>query len=204
MGLFSSNLTALPAESPTFICCIGGPGCGKTTQAKQIVEEFDFVHVSTGKLLREAIEKKSISNWKEIKDKMDKGQSIDSEVVTELLIRFINRQPEKKIVLDNFPMSEDNYETWNILMQKGATLHGIFLFEITEDEMKKRLLARGERVEDNEESINQRIRIFNYETKPLIEIFRNRGKVTIFEGNKSKEVLFEEVKKEIITRKLYK
>ena len=113
-------------------------------------------------------------------------------------------QQEKHIVMDGFPMNEDNYETWNSVMQNGSKFAAVFYFEITEDEMKRRLLERNEREDDNETSIKQRIRTFNYETKPLIEFFRNRGKVTIFDGMKTKEELYADVKKEIMSRKLYK
>ena len=116
----------------------------------------------------------------------------------------MREQLEKHIVMDGFPMNEDNYETWNSVMQNGSKYAAVFYFEITEDEMKRRLLERNEREDDNEASIKQRIRTFNYETKPLIEYFRNRGKITIFDGMKSKEELHADVKKEIMSRKLYR
>ena len=65
-------------------------------------------------------------------------------------------------------------------------------------------MKRKERPDDNEISIRERIRTFNYETKPLIEYLRNKGKVTIFDGMKTKEDLNAELKAEIMKRKLYK
>ena len=203
MGMSSNIGQALPAEKPTYICVIGGPGSGKTTQTRQIVEQFDFTHISTGKLLRDAIDKRSIPNWNEVEQRMNEGFSIDSEIVANLVLKYMDGLKEKKVVLDNFPMNEDNYETWKMLLQKDAKFSAIFLLEATEDEMRRRLLDRNERDDDNEVSIKQRIRIFNYETKPLLEIFRNKGLLTIFDGMKKPEVLYAEIKKEIIERKLY-
>ena len=133
---------------------------------------------------------------------MNEGKSIDSDIVLKLLRDAIDRQKEKHIVMDGFPINEENFEAWNMNIKEK--LDAIFYFEITEDEMKKRLLKRNEREDDNEISVRERIRTFNYETKPLIEYFRNKGKVTIFDGMKTKEELNAELKAEIMKRKLYK
>ena len=203
MGLSISNPTIkLEAEKPCYICIIGGPGSGKTTQSRFIYELFDFVHISTGQILRQAIASQRLPNWENVQKRMNEGKSVDSDIVLKLLIDAIDRQKEKHIVMDGFPINEENFEAWN--MNVKEKLDAIFYFEITEDEMKKRLLKRNERDDDNEMSIRQRIRTFNYETKPLIEYFRNKGKVTIFDGMKTKEELNAGLKAEIMKRRLYK
>lgn len=203
MGFSISNpAIKLEAEKPCYICIIGGPGSGKTTQSRFIYELFDFVHISTGQILRQAISTQRLPNWENVQKRMNEGKSVDSDIVLKLLIDAIDRQKEKHIVMDGFPINEENFEAWN--MNVKEKLDAIFYFEITEDEMKKRLLKRNERDDDNEMSIRQRIRTFNYETKPLIEYFRNKGKVTIFDGMKTKEELNAELKAEIMKRTLYK
>ena len=202
MGFGIDRVTKLEAEKPCYICIIGGPGSGKTTQSKFIYELFDFVHISTGQILRQCVAAQKLQNWENVQKRMNEGKSIDSDIVLKLLIDAIDRQKEKHIVMDGFPINEENFEAWN--MNVGEKLHAIFYFEITEDEMKKRLLKRNERDDDNEISIRERIRTFNYETKPLIEYFRNKGKITIFDGMKTKEELNAELKAEIMKRKLYK
>ena len=204
MGLSSIGPSAikLEAEKPCYICIIGGPGSGKTTQSRYIYELFDFVHISTGQILRQSVAAQKLSNWENVQKRMNEGKSIDSDIVLKLLSDAIDRQKEKHIVMDGFPINEENFEAWNMNIKEK--LDAIFYFEITEDEMKKRLLKRNEREDDNEISIRERIRTFNYETKPLIEYFRNKGKVTIFDGMKTKEELNAELKAEIMKRKLYK
>ena len=192
----------LEAEKPCYICIIGGPGSGKTTQSRFIYELFDFHHISTGQILRQAVNTQKLSNWENVQQRMTEGKSIDSDIVLKLLSDEIDRQKEKHIVMDGFPINEENFEAWNMNIKEK--LDAIFYFEITENEMKTRLMKRKERPDDNEISIRERIRTFNYETKPLIEYLRNKGKVTIFDGMKSKEDLNAELKAEIMKRKLYK
>ena len=192
----------LEAEKPCYICIIGGPGSGKTTQSRYIHELFDFAHLSTGQILRQTIANQKIQNWENVQKRMNEGKLVDSDIVLKLLSDEMDKQKEKHIILDGFPINEENFEAWN--MNVKEKLDAIFYFEITEDEMKKRLLKRNERDDDNEMSIRQRIRTFNYETKPLIEYFRNKGKVTIFDGMKTKEELNAELKAEIMKRTLYK
>ena len=199
---FGKAAVRLEAEKPCYICIIGGPGSGKTTQSRYIYELFDFVHISTGQILRQSVAAQRLPNWENVQKRMNEGKSIDSDIVLKLLSDAIDRQKEKHIVMDGFPINEENYEAWNMNIKEK--LDAIFYFEITENEMKKRLLKRNERDDDNEISIRERIRTFNYETKPLIEFFRNKGKVTIFDGMKTKEELNAELKAEIMKRKLYK
>ena len=203
MGLSIGNSAMkLDAEKPCYICIIGGPGSGKTTQSRFIHELFDFVHLSTGLILRQSVATQRLQNWENIQKRMNEGKSVDSDIVLKLLSDAIDRQKEKHIVMDGFPINEENFEAWN--MNVKEKLNAIFYFEITEDEMHKRLIRRNERDDDTETAIKERIRTFNYETKPLIEYFRNKGKVTIFDGMKTKEELNAEVKAEIMKRKLYK
>ena len=192
----------LEAEKPCYICIIGGPGSGKTTQSRYIHELFDFAHLSTGQILRQTIANQKIQNWENVQKRMNEGKLVDSDIVLKLLSDEVDKQKEKHIILDGFPINEENFEAWEKNIKEK--LHAIFYLEITEDEMKKRLIRRGEREDDNENAIKERIRAFNYETKPLINYLRNKGNIIIFDGMKSKKELNAELKSEIMNKKLYK
>ena len=192
----------LEAEKPCYICIIGGPGSGKTTQSRYIHELFDFAHLSTGQILRQTIANQKIQNWENVQKRMNEGKLVDSDIVLKLLSDEMDKQKEKHIILDGFPINEENFEAWDKNIREK--LDAIFYLEITEDEMKKRLIRRGEREDDNENAIKERIRAFNYETKPLINYLRNKGNIIIFDGMKSKKELNAELKSEIMNKKLYK
>ena len=201
-GSIANPTVRLEAEKPCYICIIGGPGSGKTTQSRYIHELFDFAHLSTGQILRQSIQSKKLQNWENIQNRMNEGKLVDSDIVLKLLIDEMDKQKEKHIILDGFPINEENFEAWDKNIRER--LDAIFYLEITEDEMKKRLMRRNEREDDNENAIKERIRAFNYETKPLINYLRNKGKIIIFDGMKTKKELNAELKSEIMNKKLYK
>jgi UMP-CMP kinase len=201
-GSIANPTIRLEAEKPCYICIIGGPGSGKTTQSRYIHELFDFAHLSTGQILRQSIQNKKLQNWENIQNRMNEGKLVDSDIVLKLLIDEMDKQKEKHIILDGFPINEENFEAWDKNIREK--LDAIFYLEITEDEMKKRLMRRNEREDDNENAIKERIRAFNYETKPLINYLRNKGKIIIFDGMKTKKELNAELKSEIMNKKLYK
>ena len=191
-GSIANPTIRLEAEKPCYICIIGGPGSGKTTQSRYIHELFDFAHLSTGQILRQSIQNKKLQNWENIQNRMNEGKLVDSDIVLKLLIDEMDKQKEKHIILDGFPINEENFEAWDKNIREK--LDAIFYLEITEDEMKKRLMRRNEREDDNENAIKERIRAFNYETKPLINYLRNKGKIIIFDGMKTKKELNAELK----------
>ena len=102
----------LEAEKPCYICIIGGPGSGKTTQSRYIHELFDFAHLSTGQILRQTIANQKIQNWENVQKRMNEGKLVDSDIVLKLLSDEMDKQKEKHIILDGFPINEENFEAW--------------------------------------------------------------------------------------------
>ena len=83
------------------ILLIGAPGSGKGTQAKMISKEFQFVHMSSGHLLRQLA---SESNGK-LSEILNKGHLVPDEVVNKFILDKLKETLtlHKNILLDGFP-----------------------------------------------------------------------------------------------------
>lgn len=87
---FSLNSFTMSSEKPKIVFVLGAPGAGKGTQCSKIVEEFGFVHLSAGDLLREE-RKRSGSLGELIEDCITNGKIVPVEVTCSLLENAINK-----------------------------------------------------------------------------------------------------------------
>ena len=69
---------------------LGPPGAGKGTQAEKICKKFQLPHISTGNMLREAVEAKTTLGL-QAKELMDKGILISDEVINALVVDRISK-----------------------------------------------------------------------------------------------------------------
>ncbi len=85
------------------IILLGPPGAGKGTQATFIAEDFAIPQISTGNILRAAVQAQNALGLK-VKEVMDKGQLVSDEIMVRLMEERI-RQPdcETGFLLDGFP-----------------------------------------------------------------------------------------------------
>ncbi|MFA9376755.1 MAG: adenylate kinase [Lachnotalea sp.] len=85
------------------IIMLGAPGAGKGTQAKQIADQYNIPHISTGDIFRANI-KNETELGKKAKTYMDQGLLVPDELTVNLVIdRFKNPDCENGYVLDGFP-----------------------------------------------------------------------------------------------------
>lgn len=85
-------------------------------------------------------------------------------------------------------------------MAKWVNLKSVIYFECTEEELKKRLLERGKtsgRADDNEESIAKRLKVFNEQTKPVIDFYSKQEKLHRFDANRDIAVITADVEKHL-------
>ena len=187
---------------PNIIFVIGGPGCGKGTQCKRIVKNFGYVSFSSGDLLRKYVEEKK-EGFEDISKKMQEGALISSEIVIKVLKSYILNRENKKILLDGYPRNKENMEIWEKEMQGQVNEVGALYFDVSNEEMKKRILGRNEgRADDNEETINKSLATFEKETKPILAEFENRKILMKIDGMKTVDEISEEVNKQFKERGL--
>ena len=190
-------------SKPQVIFVMGGPGAGKGTQCKKIVEEFKFTTFSTGDLLRGVVKEKKAEGWEKLEADMKEGKLISSERVLFYLKDAILKSENKKILVDGYPRNQENMDVWNKMMTDVVEVKAALFFDCSAEEMKKRILGRNEgRADDNEKTILKRIDIFEKETRPLAPIFEKQGILVRIDCNRTKEEIFSDIEKKLVELKL--
>lgn len=155
---------------------MGPPGSGKGTQAKRLVEEFGIPQISTGDILREAVASGSPIG-RRAKAIMEKGDLVPDEVVIEIVRDRLGRADCKMgFVLDGFPRTRKQAEALDeILVEQGRERARVLSLRVADDELRSRILARGEgRADDTEETARKRLEVYRRDTQPVLDHYREQ------------------------------
>ncbi|KZV91597.1 UMP-CMP kinase [Exidia glandulosa HHB12029] len=181
------------------IYVLGGPGAGKGTQCARLVEDFDFVHLSAGDLLRAEQHREGSEFSKLIQDCIKNGTIVPMEVTIKLLENAMGEAVERKkgshgwedgrgrFLIDGFPRKMDQALKFDESVRAASA---VLFFTTSEEVMLKRLLERGKtsgREDDNEESIKKRFVTYMEATMPVINYYRSLGKVAEVDSTASVE-----------------
>jgi adenylate kinase len=176
------------------IVLFGPPGAGKGTQASLLIEKYNLVHLSTGDILRGEITA-GTSLGLEAKSLMDRGDLVPDEVVIGMISSKLDNNPNAKgFIFDGFPRTTAQAEALDsVLERKKTTITAMLSLKVEDEELIKRLLARGEysgRDDDKNESvIANRINEYNKKTAPLKEFYSTQNKLSEIEGLGSVEYI---------------
>jgi UMP-CMP kinase len=203
-GLEVKTVSALSSASPTILTkpaevafVLGGPGAGKGTQCAKIVEEFGWVHLSAGDLLR-AERATGSENAQLINNYITEGKIVPVEITIKLILAAMEKQPGKKFLIDGFPRSEDNKEGWYKIAAGRAEVKFCLFYDCSMEEMEKRLLERGKtsgRADDNLESIKKRFVTFQETSMPVVSWFRDQGLLREISSARSVEEVWADTSK---------
>ncbi len=159
----------------------GPPGAGKGTQAEFLKKSFGLVHLSTGDLLRSEIAA-GTALGKKANEFMTKGELVPDEVVIGMIENKLEQNPDSKgFIFDGFPRTVDQAKELDRLLEKNETpMSAMLCLEVEKEELINRLLSRGKvsgRVDDqNQQVIENRIKVYREKTEPIIEYYKPQGK----------------------------
>lgn len=160
---------------------LGPPGAGKGTQAKFCAQKYSIAHISTGDMLRAAVTEGSALG-KKVKDIMDAGQLVSDDLIVEIICARVKKEDcAAGYVLDGFPRTVPQAVALeSMLVQEQDSLDKVILFTLTLDALMKRLIARRSseaRVDDSAETQQERLRVYEEQTAPLIEYYKNKSQL---------------------------
>ncbi len=180
----------------------GPPGSGKGTQAENLVEHYNLLHISTGDLFRFEMGNDTPLGMK-AKEYISKGELVPDEVTIGMLKNKVNSTPEAKgYIFDGFPRTIAQAEALdNFLEDKNSTISVLVALDVNDDEIVKRLLNRGltsGRADDNDEDIiRNRIAVYNNETTQVYDYYGEVNKSVKVKGIGSIDDIFDRLKTEI-------
>lgn len=153
---------------------VGPPGAGKGTQAAVLSEQLAVPHISTGDLFRANIDNET-SLGREAKSYLDAGELVPDKVTNEMVRqRLSESDAQAGFMLDGFPRTTPQADVLaGILAENDMELTAVLEFDVPREELVRRLLERG-RSDDTEELIRRRLAVYDSETAPLLEYYRDK------------------------------
>ncbi|CAM8909050.1 unnamed protein product [Rhodiola kirilowii] len=186
-----SRGSSFKEKIPFITFVLGGPGTGKGTQCEKIVENFGFIHLSAGELLRREISSNS-ENGATILKTIKDGNIVPSEVTVKLIQREMQSSKIKKFLIDGFPRSEENRVAFERVV--GIEPNIVLFFDCPEEEMIQRVLSRNQgRVDDNIDTIKKRLQVFSSLNLPVVDYYAAKGKLLKINATGTVDGIFKQV-----------
>lgn len=191
---------------------LGAPGAGKGTQAEILSKKLGIPTISTGNILRDAV-KNGTPVGKRAKEYMDAGALVPDEVIIGIMAERLDMPDcEKGYILDGMPRTIAQAEA---LEEAGVAIDAALSLEISDDIIVKRMAGRRvcpscgatyhvenippkvagvcdncgtdivSRKDDEPETVRNRLSVYHRETEPLIDFYRDRGKLQTISYYKS-------------------
>ncbi|GAA4050188.1 adenylate kinase [Agromyces indicus] len=174
-----------PARSARFLI-VGPQGSGKGTQGVLVAEAFDVPQVATGDIFRENV-KGGTELGKQVQAIIEAGDLVPDELTSEL-VRDRLAQPDAAggFVLDGYPRNRGQVAHLDeFLAGRGEALDAVIELAVPRDEsiarLRQRALDQG-RTDDTEEVIANRLAIYERETAPILDVYRERDLVLRIDG----------------------
>ncbi|WP_416841229.1 adenylate kinase [Haloferax sp. DFSO52] len=197
------------------ILLLGAPGAGKGTQSKRLAEQYDIEHVTTGDALR--ANKDMETEYGTPRSFMEKGELVPDAVVNEIVRAAL--EDADGYVLDGYPRNLSQAEYLTEITDLDAVLY----LKVAESELVERLTGRrvcsecgtnfhvkfnqpeeegvcdecgGEliqRDDDTEETVRERLSVFEENTAPVIEHYRDEGVLVEIDGEQTPDDVFDDI-----------
>lgn len=166
---------------------LGAPGVGKGTLAIKLEELKGYKHISTGELFRDAI-KNETKLGLQTKAIIAAGEYVPDELTNALVKEVLDSDDVKKrgFILDGYPRTLNQSQ---FLKDEGYDIAGAVLLQASDKLVMDRLLNRH-RADDDPKIISKRIEVYNEQTKPLIDFYKNENKLIEIDAEGSVEENF--------------
>ena len=182
---------------------LGPPGAGKGTQAQRLVEKHGIPQLSTGDMLRAAVQAGS-EVGKRAKAVMDAGELVSDAIVNAIVAERIDQADcAKGFILDGYPrtlVQADAVES--MLSERGISLDSVIELVVDDRALVGRIVKRAEdakaagqpvRKDDNPTVFEERLREYYKKTAPLTGYYYTKGRLKTVDGMASIDAVTAEI-----------
>jgi len=195
------------------VVVLGPPGAGKGTQAQLLARTRNLAKISTGDILREAVQA-GTGLGRVAKAAMELGNLVSDDVMIGIVQQRLDKRDAKNgFVLDGFPRTVVQADALDRMMEARGPLVVLDIV-VPEDVLVRRLATRRicskcgtnaavdwirdcgncggslvARVDDGVEIVRERLKVYLEQTKPLVEFYSTRPTFRAIDGNQPPNVV---------------
>lgn len=164
----------------TRLIFLGAPGAGKGTQAVKLAAELGIPHISTGAMLRQAVNSGSdLGN--QVKAVIESGSLVSDSMMIDIIgDRLKSDDCSDGYILDGFPRTLQQAEVLSSLSATGGNfrIDAAVYFELSDAEVLRRLEGRRHlesRADDSEDVQRKRLVVYKEQTAPVIDFYQRQN-----------------------------
>lgn len=168
------------------IVLLGAPGSGKGTQAAILTKDFQVPHISTGVLLRQAVQDQT-ELGQQAAAIMDRGELVPDDLMLALIKERLSQDDAKAgFILDGYPRNLSQAEALDkVLESLNAPVQHALLIQVDIDKVVDRLAKRAElenRSDDTPDVIRKRMQVYQEQTAPVTGYYEAQQKLIEVDG----------------------
>jgi adenylate kinase len=168
------------------VLLVGPPGSGKGTQGERLSRTLGLTHIAAGDLLRAEVARGSELGTR-VREFLDRGELVPDQVIIDLLLpKVVEAAESGGYLLDGFPRTvEQALAARKLAEQAGAGPDAAIYLDVPREELVRRILERAKeqgRSDDNEQTVANRLQVFDEATRPLIDYYRDRGLLHVIDA----------------------
>jgi adenylate kinase len=173
---------------------LGAPGSGKGTQATRLKDHLQVPHISTGDLLRAEVAAGSKLGL-EAKEVMARGELVSDAILLGMLEdRFSRPDTAGGFILDGYPRNLAQADAMGRLLERiGQPMDYAVQLDVPTDLLVERIAGRAKaegRADDSPEAVRKRLQVYDTQTAPVIDYYRQHGQLTVINGVGSLDDVF--------------